>query len=399
MRSGQLLRIASLALAVCTTLVLLAVVWQLREAVVLCSIAIGMASALEPLIERLALRGVRKAVRLSLVYFGVGLLAFAIPAGVASPIVAEFSSLATSLTQVNVAELRAEGPLQHWLLDNIPWVKSVASEYLASGDAAAFWGLLGFTWGAFEAFGNLIVVFVLSLYWSADGEHFERLWLSLLSVEHRSAVRELWRTIQAEVGAYLRSEAVQALLAGCLLGLGYSLIGFPYPALLASISAVAWLVPWGGIVIAITATVVLSIPTILSMGDYFVWTNTLPTALYTLVVLSILEYFVEPRFFNRNRYNSLLVLLVVIVFTETFGITGLILAPPAAAAMQIVARFYIRQRAMQNATTEGLTLERRIDTIWRAVEQIDEAPPELVSILDRLARLAHHIRQSPQPNS
>jgi predicted PurR-regulated permease PerM len=400
MRSEQILRIASITLAICSIMALLAVLWQLRAVIVLVGLAVGTSAALKPVLLWLTDRKVPKSVALGIVYTVLGLAAIAVPLALAVPVANEFSALADSYAEIQDGELKEGGgssPIQRWIVESVPWVRGWVSQNLGSGDSVAFWRLLGFTWGAFEALGNVVIVFVLSIYWSADHEHFERLWLSLLSVERRAATRDLWKTIQSEIGAYLRSEAVQVLLAGGLLGLGYYLLGFPFPALLAILCAAAWLVPWGGIVIALAATAIFSVPAIISEGDHIIWSKALPVGIYTVVVLSVLEYFVEPRFFDRRRYNALLVLLVVIVLTESFGIAGLILAPLAAATLQLVGGFLVRRRAMQNATVSQVNAaDQRIDSIWEAVEQIDDAPPELVNVLDRLARLSLAARRKPE---
>ena len=66
---------------------------------------------------------------------------------------------------------------------------------------------------------------------------FERLWLSLLPSGQRKQARGILRTIEQDLGAYIRSEVIQSLLAGLLLSLGYWLLGSPYPTLLASVGA------------------------------------------------------------------------------------------------------------------------------------------------------------------
>ena len=39
---------------------------------------------------------------------------------------------------------------------------------------------LGLTMGSFDLLGQLLIVLILSVYWSTDQEHFKRLWVSLL---------------------------------------------------------------------------------------------------------------------------------------------------------------------------------------------------------------------------
>jgi predicted PurR-regulated permease PerM len=79
------------------------------------------------------------------------------------------------------------------------------------------------------------VILFLSIYWIINQIHFERLWLSLLPTGLRRQARDIWRTIEIDLGAYMRSELFQSLAAGLLLGLGYWALGSPYPVLLALI--------------------------------------------------------------------------------------------------------------------------------------------------------------------
>ena len=81
--------------------------------------------------------------------------------------------------------------------------------------------ILGFTQGMGGVVSGAIVILFLSLYWSINQILFERLWLSLLPSGQRKQARDIWRTIESDIGAYVRSQGVQSLLAGLLLGLGY----------------------------------------------------------------------------------------------------------------------------------------------------------------------------------
>ena len=74
---------------------------------------------------------------------------------------------------------------------------------------------------------------ILSLYWSADQMRFERLALSVFPKKHHQRIRQIWRSVETGVGAYVRSEVIQSVLAGIILGTGYGLMGVPYPTILA----------------------------------------------------------------------------------------------------------------------------------------------------------------------
>jgi predicted PurR-regulated permease PerM len=108
-----------------------------------------------------------------------------------------------------------------------------------------------FSQGLVVVLSSGLILLFLSIYWAGNQIHFERLWLSLLPSDQRKRVRETWRTVEAELGAYLRGEVILSLLAGLVLSLGYWLIGSSFPVLLALTGALATLIPMIGVFIAI----------------------------------------------------------------------------------------------------------------------------------------------------
>src|SRR6185295_12129801 len=145
---------------------------------------------------------------------------------------------------------------------------------------------LGFTLGSFDVLSQLLISLVLSIYWSADQEHFKRLWVSLLPVEMRASAREIWQNIEIGLGGYLRSQLIQSVLALFLLGIGYQVLGLKYPAALALIGTIGWLIPWIGVLLVVIPAVLVG----LSMSPLLA----LLGAIFTIAVLYFLEFVVEP---------------------------------------------------------------------------------------------------------
>ena len=75
--------------------------------------------------------------------------------------------------------------------------------------------ILGFTQGMGGVVSGAIVILFLSLYWSINQVLFERLWLSLLPSGQRKQPRDIWRTIESDVGAYVRSQVFKVSWPGC----------------------------------------------------------------------------------------------------------------------------------------------------------------------------------------
>jgi predicted PurR-regulated permease PerM len=240
--------------------------------------------------------------------------------------------------------------------------------------------LLGFTQGLGDLVSGALIVFFLSLYWSLDQIHFERLWLSLLSSGQRKQARGIWRTIELDLGAYIRSEVIQSLLAGLLLGLGYWLLGSPYPILLAVVGALAWLIPVVGALLAVILPLLMGLLTGVQLS--------LVTALYTLAVLVVLQFWVEPRLFRRKWDNPILTLVILLAMADAFGLLGILLAPPLSAVCQILWNLLFSHRAVSGAAEQVSDLKERQARALEMIQAMDEPPMALVtSSMERLTQL------------
>jgi predicted PurR-regulated permease PerM len=250
--------------------------------------------------------------------------------------------------------------------------------------------IFGVTFGIFDTLSDIGIVLVLSVYWDADRVHFERLWLSLLPVERRASARHIWRTSEERIGGYLRSEFAQSLLAGLLLGLGYWIIGLRYPALLALAGAVLWLIPVVGLILIIILALFVGLVDGIIVGAL--------AALYTFVILLGLEMVAEPRLFRqRNRISPLLVVLTMMALADAFGLLGLVMAPPLAAGIQIIAGSLLQQSApVATARVEaGIdNLHERLTAIHTLVDKREQPlSPEVDSIMERLENLMEKAHQ------
>lgn len=366
--------------------------WQLLGAVLLFLLSLGLAAALRPTVGFLARWGFPRLLALISAYLLVSAALAFVAAVAAGPLARQLQTLGTDFDDAYhtvIAEWPEGDRLQREIARRLPRPDDIYPALTGAEGTALLQKLLGATFGLFGLLVDLVIAVFLSAYWLIDRVHFERLWLSLLAVERRAPMRKLWRAVEREVGAYIRSELVQSFAAGMLLWLGYWLLGQRYPAVLALIGAVAWLVPWIGVLIAVGAVSVLSIPSIL-LDHETVLTTLLPAAVYTAAVLLFLERIVEPRLFDRRRYNSLVTAIVIIGMAEVAGLAGLLLGPPLAAALQIVGHEWMRMR-LSSAASPGPpsldSLRERMVHLRADLDRRNSPAPDLVSVVGRLATL------------
>jgi predicted PurR-regulated permease PerM len=233
--------------------------------------------------------------------------------------------------------------------------------------------------------GDLALVLILSVYWTADRLRFERLALSLVPAHRRGAARMTWRAIEAGLGRYLRSELLQSLLAGLLLAPTFVALDLRWPIFWALAASLAWLVPMVGgfLVIAPMAAVV--------------WVQSGPlTAILavaaTLAVLTLLEFGLERRLYPRERGANVLTIMIALVMADAFGLAGLLLAPPVAAVMHILLAELANPgalRAPQPALEVGVAgLEARLaEARALMAERGNDSDPRLENIANRLGAL------------
>jgi len=240
--------------------------------------------------------------------------------------------------------------------------------------------LLGFTQGIGSILSGLFVILFLSLYWSINQIHFERLWLSLLPSGQRKRARGIWRIIEPDIGAYIRGEGIQSLLAGLLIYIGCWLLGSPYPALLALAGALVCLIPVVGKAIAVVTVLLVGLLTSVPLS--------LLTALYVLVVMIALGVWVKPRLFTRRWDNPILTVVLLIALADAFGIVGIIVAPALSVVCQILWSRLVSHRAVSGAAVQVSDLKERQAVLWDAIKKMDEPPlPLVTSSMERLSQL------------
>jgi putative permease len=376
-------KLVTIGAAVIVTLLALGLVWQLRLAVVYVLISLALAAAARPLFAAWARRRWRQ--RAGLVGLGLIVVAgvgFLLLTG-SNAAVREIQQLAanTSAQDAWKMPLWLQGStFQQAVAGRLPSPSLIFKSITGEQGQLVLPALLGFSHGIAEGVAGALLVLFLSVYWSVHQTHFERLWLSLLPPARRKQVRDIWRTIEPEIGAYIRSEIVQSLLTGMILGLGYWALASPYPALLALAGAVACLIPVVGAALAVMLVLVVGLLTSVPLS--------LLTAAVTALVFIGLGLWVKPRLFTRIQNNPFLTVAILIVLAQAFGLPGIIVAPPLSTVCQILWSHLISQRASVGAAAQVSDLKARQERLRDNITAMDQPPQALVtSSMQRLAQL------------
>ncbi|MCZ7666725.1 MAG: AI-2E family transporter [Chloroflexi bacterium] len=377
-------QIAKYTAVILATLAILLISWQFKLVLLLFVLSLFVAAAIQPLVVALMKRGIPQVVALLLLY-GVGVGSFVLVWLLMGDLLGqEINVAANQLVLEYEAQHRQWQTGEGWQQTAVsflpePFTVTGAPETELEQMAPV---LMVWTQAVLGVLGGFVLLLVLSIYWSVDQHRFERVWLSLLPAKKRGYARDSWREVEMGVGAYLRSQFVQSLLAFLFLAVGAKLIGFDFPLLLAFVGAVAAFVPlFGGLLTAVFVLILASV-----QG----WSVGVITAVYTLIVFIGLEIVVEPRLWPRKRRSFLLTILVILPLFEMFGLWGLIVAPALASAIEAligqVYQAYVHQRKTAVALDD---LEIRCQQLAQKIAdaQASAPSPELQNLGQRLNRL------------
>ncbi len=379
-------RLAWFTAVVFGTLTAALLFWEFRLAVALFVVSLVIAAIVRPLVDWFAARRVPRGVALLFTYVVcVGSL-FALAIILSGSLLGDLQQLTTDVTN-GYEQLRTQWPkgtsFQQTMAQRLPAASDLYAAITGQQGGTLLQTALGLTLGSFDLLGQLLIGLVLSIYWSADQEHFKRLWVSLLPFEMRVRAREMWQQVELGLGGYGRSQVIQSVLASILLIIGYQMLGLKYPAALALIGTICWLIPWVGVVLAVIPAMLMALT--MSPG------LALLTGALTIGVLFFIESVVEPRLFNRRRFSSLLVVIVMLVLADQFGLIGIVFAPPLAAVIQIFAsqlfRGTIQVRTPQVAQPVS-ALQERLKSVQNSIAAQTKSPAlEITNLIDRLAQL------------
>ncbi|MBK7216687.1 MAG: AI-2E family transporter [Candidatus Promineofilum sp.] len=389
-------RLALYVLIIAVTVAALILLWQFRSVLILLLLSLMLAAALRPSADYLTSRGLSVSLSWLLVYLGLFLVVGLTLFFLGGPLLDELRLLSNYLV------ILYDFTYQQWdnsdsgvaqaIIQRLPPPDQLPEVMAGPSGLSILRVVFGVGQNVVALVAALVIIIVLSLYWSTDRAHFERLWLSLLPAGKRIQARSIWQTTEASVGDYLRSELVQAVLAIGLLAVSYRLLGLDYPILAALLAGLAWLIPMAGFVFA------AGVAFLAGLASASGFQTALLALVITAAVLAFLEFVVEPRFFRRDQFSGLLIVLVVLLLVEAYGLVGFVIAPPLAVALQIVGSHVIRlMQRPPSALPQIDALEKRLDVVhatYNGQQAMGEPPaPEIGSLLDRLEGLVEQTRR------
>lgn len=212
--------------------------------------------------------------------------------------------------------------------ENLPRLASSVGRWLSE----IFDSLLGFILFLL----NLIFVPVFAFYLLVDFPKVKRGMAELVPVPYRDVVVDRVREVDEAVASFLRGQLTIAMILAFINSLGLVLLGVPLGLVIGIVAGFANMIPYMSLVVGLLPAVLLS------WAEHGSWVR----VILVVAVFSggqLLEgTFLSPRILGKSvNLHPVWVLLAIIVGGSFFGIFGMLIAVPAAAAIQVFLRHWL----------------------------------------------------------
>ncbi|WP_328805244.1 AI-2E family transporter [Paenibacillus albicereus] len=174
----------------------------------------------------------------------------------------------------------------------------------------------------------LVTLPFILFYMLKDGRKLPEFILKLLPTGLRPETKRVLSESNDQISSYIRGQIIVSICIGCLLYIGYLIIGLEYSLILAIVAACTAVVPYIGPAIAITPALVVAAFTspIMLLKMIAVWT----------IVQLIEGKFISPQVMGKTlKIHPITIIFVILTSGKLFGILGIILAVPGYAVLKV----------------------------------------------------------------
>jgi predicted PurR-regulated permease PerM/uncharacterized membrane protein YfcA len=336
----SLLFIVSLGLGICYLFI--QAILFLSAVLIPLAIAGVIAYLLDPVINLLQARGLRKTPAIAVLFISIFLTFSVFGAVVLPQLYSEASGLIEDLPEAKISLLQKShswlekhpeikyrlDELELQIQSELPKYNAKIASWIWTG-IGSFFSTLGFLLG-------LVFIPLYVFYFLRDQPIIEASWHDYIPLQ-RSSLRDEIVIIISEINKHLitffRGQVIVAMIIGTITGIGLSLIGLKYALLIGVISALFSIIPYLGVILSIAPA--LLIATAQSGGN----PGFIGLTLGVFVLVQFCEgNFISPKIMGeRTGLHPLTIIVSILIWSIILGgLLGAILAIPLTATLKVL---------------------------------------------------------------
>jgi predicted PurR-regulated permease PerM len=323
--------VVSVALILVGLAVALWVVYASRHVLTWVLVALFLALAINPAVERLqrATGLVKRGAAAAIIY----LITLAVLVGLGfvliAPLVDQVRGLADAAPGYVNDVTKGRGPLgfletKYHIVEKVRHATQGGGSNIVGGASTA----LSITRSVLTAIAGIVTVAFLTFFMVLEGPAWWERIVGLAAPENRPRYRALGDRIAATISGYVTGNLLISLIAGAGTALVLFLCGVPFALALGLLVAVLDLIPLAGATIAGIIIVTIALLQSLTVGVI--------VAVFFIVYQQLENHLLQPLVYGRTvELSPLAVLISVLVGAELAGVLGALMAIPVAGALQI----------------------------------------------------------------
>jgi predicted PurR-regulated permease PerM len=318
-----------LSLGVVTTLLVLRGLYSVRGILVQVLVALFITVSLEPAVQWLTLRGLRRGLAVTLIFVVVfaALLGFLI--SVIPPLVNQGRQLIDDLPGY-LGELQRRSAQFRELNDRFN-LSSQLQGMIGSVPGRIGSGVLGFTGRLFGALFSTLTVLVFTAYFMADLPRIRNGLVWLFPAPRRPRAKQVVDLLVDKVGGYMIGNIIISIIAGVFSYVAFKLLGVSFAVPLAVLVAVFDLIPMIGATLGAVVGVTVALFTTPLLP------NTVLVAAFFVAYQQVENYLIAPRVLKTTvDIGAAAVLLAGLIGATLLGLVGALMAIPVAAAFNVL---------------------------------------------------------------
>jgi len=318
-----------LSLGVVATLLVLRGLYSVRGILVQVLVALFITVSLEPAVQWLTLRGLRRGLAVTLIFVVVfaALLGFLI--SVIPPLVNQGRQLIDDLPGY-LGELQRRSAQFRELNDRFN-LSSQLQGMIGSVPGRIGSGVLGFTGRLFGALFSTLTVLVFTAYFMADLPRIRNGLVWLFPAPRRPRAKQVVDLLVDKVGGYMIGNIIVSIIAGVFSYVAFKLLGVSFAVPLAVLVAVFDLIPMIGATLGAVVGVTVALFTTPLLP------NTVLVAAFFVAYQQVENYLIAPRVLKTTvDIGAAAVLLAGLIGATLLGLVGALMAIPVAAAFNVL---------------------------------------------------------------
>ncbi len=177
---------------------------------------------------------------------------------------------------------------------------------------------------------SLFLIPFMTFFLLKDGRRLKKSFVQNLPNRYFETTINLLHKIEGQLGSYIRGQMLVSLCIGLLSVTALAILGVPYFLIIGTLAGIANMIPYFGPIVGAIPAVILNIIDKGSLSAALVVIATF------IIIRMIDDTLVSPNILGRSlEIHPLLVIIVIFIGGEMFGIMGLLLCIPVTGIIKV----------------------------------------------------------------